>query len=369
MRVIAILMLAALAAFGQRHKVEEVDTEKPQGKLLQQIMTENDAGKKSALMEQFTEQFPKDEGTAWILEQLQAAYIKANNPDKIISAGDRLLAIDPSDPEAALQCLKAAEAKKDLPAIKKYSAAASASARKMAAAPKPADAEAVKGWESEVSYAKQVDTYTEYALFRVAVESTDPKTTIEFAEVLEQRNPASEYVAQVRQAQFVSYQRTGANDKAIAFAEKTLATDQSNEVMLLVVADHYMQAKKAPEKVHAYTAKASEVMGAKQKPPAMSDNDWNALKGLARYLNGKLYYDEGKFPQADQELRAAAPLLENDAQRKPEVLYLLGFANYKMDKPQEAANFYKACAALKSPFQATAAKNLQGIKTQYQGVK
>ena len=59
--------------------------------------------------------------TPWVLEQLQGIYVKANEPDKIIAAGDKLLALDPDDPEAALQCLKAAETKKDAAAIKKYS--------------------------------------------------------------------------------------------------------------------------------------------------------------------------------------------------------------------------------------------------------
>src|ERR1700730_12190276 len=99
MRVIVILIVAALAAFGQPRKaVEEVDTEKPEGKLLQQIGNEPDPAKKAALMEEFAKQFPKIEGTAWILEQLQGIYIKANDPDKIIAAGDKLLAVDPHDP-------------------------------------------------------------------------------------------------------------------------------------------------------------------------------------------------------------------------------------------------------------------------------
>jgi hypothetical protein len=40
-----------------------------------------------------------------------------------------------------------------------------------------------------------------------------------------------------------------------------------------------------------------------------------------------------------------------------------------MDKIQEAANFNRECAAIKSPFQAQAAKNLAVIKSQYRGVK
>ena len=373
MRTLTILLVLALTAFAQRHKMESVDAEKPEGKLLQQILQESDQAKKAAIMEQFAEQYPKLEDTAWVLEQLQGFYVSSNQPDKVIAAGEKLLAIDPADPEAALQCLKAAEARKDLALVKKFSATTSANARKIANAPKPANADEVENWKAQTDYAKQVDTYSQYAIFSAAVQATDPKVTIELAELLQQRDPQGEYAAKVQQPLFMAYRQAGANDKAMALAERVLATDQTNEDMLLVVADDYMQNKKDPEKVHTYSARIVEVMAAKPKPDGVSDADWTARKslvtGLAHYMNGKLYYNETRFSQADQELRSALPLVESNAAIKPEVLYLLGFANYKLDKPQEAANYYRACAAIKGPFQTTAAKNLQGIKTQYSGVK
>jgi hypothetical protein len=36
-----------------------------------------------------------------------------------------------------------------------------------------------------------------------------------------------------------------------------------------------------------------------------------------------------------------------------------------MQKPREAADFYRACAAIPGPMQAQAAKNLQAIKAKY----
>ena len=373
MRKAAIFMAFALAAFAQRHKMETVDAEKPEGKLLQQILQENDAAKKAALMEQYGEQFPKTQDAPWVLEQLQTMYVTANQPDKVIAAGEKLLAVDPDDPEAAMQCLKAAEAKKDLEQIKKFSAVTGTNARKIMNAPKPANADEVEHWKAQADYAKQVDTYSQYALYSAAVQSRDPKVVIELAEMLQKHDANGEYAVKVLPTEFIAYRQTGANDKAVALAERVLTTDQTNEDMLLVVADNYLQNKKDPEKVHTYTAKVVEVMAAKAKPEGISDGDWTARKnmvtGLAHYMNGKLYYNETKFPQADTELRSALPLVESNAAIKPEVLYLLGFANYKLDKPQEAANYYRACAAIKSAYQATAAKNLQGIKTQYSGVK
>src|ERR1044072_6390197 len=113
MRLVVLFVAFALTASGQRHKIEEVNSEKPEGKLLQQIMQENDTAKKAALLDQFAGEFPKQEATPWVLEQLQAIYVAGKDTDKIIATGDKLLALDPDDPEAAVQCLKAAEAKTD----------------------------------------------------------------------------------------------------------------------------------------------------------------------------------------------------------------------------------------------------------------
>ena len=114
-------------------------------------------------------------------------------------------------------------------------------------------------------------------------------------------------------------------------------------------------------------------MAAKPKPEGMSDADWNNRKtlvtGLAHYMSGKLYYVEKNYGKADTELRAALPMAESNANMKPEVLFFLGFANYQLKKPQDAANFYKACAAIKSQFQASAQKSLLGIKNEYRGIQ
>jgi hypothetical protein len=368
-----LIFALVLPLAGQRHKIEEVNSEKPDGKLLQQIMQENDAAKRTALLEQFSTEFAQSKDVAWVLEQLQAAYVKTNDAGKILAAGDKLLAIDPDDPEAALQNLKAAEAQKDPALIRKYSAVTAKAARKMAGAPQPKEADEVAAWKSSVEYAKQVASYADYALYRAAVESRDPKTVIDLAEALRQQNPESEYSSKVTQQLFIAYRQANDNAKALALAEQVLATDQSSEDMLLVVADNYAQQNKEPAKVHAYAAKIVEVMASKPKPEGVSDTDWANRKtlvtGLAHYMSGKLYYTEKNYGKADQELRAALPMAETNANMKPEVLFFLGFSNYQLKKPQDAANYYKACAAIKSQFQAAAQKSLLGIRNEYRGIQ
>ena len=361
MRTVLLLIAFSLAAFAQRHKLDEVDAEKPEGKLLQQCMQENDAAKKAALMEQFVEQYPKLEPTAWILEQLQSYYVKAGQPDNVLIAGDKLLAVDPDDPEAALQNLKAAETRKDLALIQKYSDLTSANARKEAAS--------TQSSKEEVEYARQVAQYADYALFRAAAEQSDPKMTVQLSEKLAARSPDSEYVPKMNNLMFLAYRQTGATDKALALAEKTLAVDQSDPDMLLVVANSYLEQKKDPAKVHAYSAKVVEIM-----TPRSGDKTAPIIIGVAHYISGKQYMNDNQYSPADQELRKALPLVESNVQLKPEVLFLLGLANYKLaggnaERAQDSANFFRSCAAIKSPFQATAATNLKRIQTEYHGIK
>ena len=373
MRLSVLLIAFALTASGQRHKIEEINSEKPEGKLLQQIMQENDASKKAALLDQFATEFPKHEGTPWVLEQLQAIYVAGNDPDKIIAAGDKLLTLDPDDPEAAVQCIKAAEAKKDPALIKKYSGLASAAARKIIDAPEPKDADEAAARKAEVAYAKGVQQFAEYSIYRAAAESRDPKVTIDLAEALRERSPNGEYSVKIAQPLFVAYRMTGNQPKAVALAEKVVPVDQSSEDMVLVLVDSYMQQKKEGERVHTYSAAIVQSLAQKPKPEGMSDADWtthkNQITGLAHYLNGKQYHNENNFAKADVELRAALPLVENNAAIKPEVLYMLALSDFKLEKLQEAANYFRACAAVKSPYQQLATTNLARMKTQYTGIK
>ncbi|MEO8591955.1 MAG: hypothetical protein ABI759_01410 [Candidatus Solibacter sp.] len=48
---------------------------------------------------------------------------------------------------------------------------------------------------------------------------------------------------------------------------------------------------------------------------------------------------------------------------------MLAMSNFKLEKPQEAANYFRSCAAVKSPFQQLSATNLARMKTQYTGIR
>jgi len=366
------LALAALPVWAQCHKLAEVNTASPEGQLLQQAGQEEDAAKKLALQEQFVTQYPQHEAAGWVYEQLLNGYVKANNGDKAMAVAEKLATMPPECVEDAQQSLKAAELKKDPDLVLKWSAKTSELAQKVVASPQPTDADEVENWKARVDYARQVNTYTEYSLYAMALQTADPKKQVVLIEALQQRNPKSEYLAKAVDALFIAYQKAGATDKAVAFAQQVAATGSPNEDMLLVLTDDAAK-KKDGDKVHAYSAKLVDLMGSKPKPEGVADADWtkrkNTILGLAYEIDGKQYFNDGKPAQADQELRKSLPLVEGNPTVKTEVLFYLGLSNYKMEKVQDAYTFFKACAAVSSPFQAQATKNMTAIRTQYHGVK
>ncbi len=366
------LMFAAAPAWTQCHKLAEMNTTTPEGQLLQKAGLEEDAAKKQALQEEFVAQYPQHEAAGWIYEQLLIAYVKANDGDKAVAVAEKLAAIPPECVEVAQQSLKAAELKKDPDLVLKWSAKTSELAQKVIASPQPTAADEVENWKARVDYARQVNTYTEYSLYATALTTADPKKQAALIESLQQRNPKSEYLAKAADTLFVAYQKSGQTDKAVALAQQVAATGSPSEDMLLVLTQDAAK-KKDRDKVHAYSAKLEELVGSRPKPEGVADADWtkrkNAILVFAYSVNGEQYFNEGKLAPADQELRKALPLVEDGTPTKPEVLFFLGLANYKMEKAQDAYNFFKACAAVKSSYQAQANKNLLAIRTQYHGIK
>ena len=366
MRNILLVAIIAAGTLAAEH-VPVIDASTPEGQALQKIGQESDDAKKTPLLEEFVTTYPASASIGWVLEQLQPAYVKAGKFDEALGLGDKLLAMDGDDTEAALQNLKAAEGKKDAALVLKWSDRTDQNAKKVLAQPQPKGEDELDAWKKHQDYAKQVDQYTEYTLYSAAVQAADPKQKLQLVSALRTRNAQSQYLPQMAQQEFLAYRQSGDNAKAVALAEGILATDQTNEDMLLVVADSYMQKKSNPDKVLTYSAKMVEVMSAKPKPEGVGDADWekrkNLIVGLGHQWSGKTYMDQNKFPQADRELRLALPLISGDNNLKGETTFLLGLANYKMKKIPDAIKFNQMCAAIRSPYQAQAEKNIKAMQS------
>ncbi|HUI81582.1 MAG TPA: hypothetical protein VLY24_26840 [Bryobacteraceae bacterium] len=249
------------------------------------------------------------------------------------------LAVRADDLDDALAAVKAAEPSKDIAKIKQAAAAAHEAAKKWETATAPSDADK-ENYEARARYAKEVDTYSEYSLYALAIQS-DSKTAADLATTIEQQNPKSKYLEMpdllVLQADNALNRKQ--TDRALSYANR-------------IIAD---AGRKAPEGV--------------------TEADWERAKnaGLGRgyWTAGVILAEQQKFAVADKDLRAALPLIKGDNRLMGPALFYLGVANYNLSnmtnskaKMLEAAKFSEQSAQIQGPYQDQANRNANAMKDQ-----
>lgn len=379
MRRIGFALLTALLAapgWAQEHKLT-INAETPEGQVLAQIGQEADEAKKLALMEDFAAKYPKHEAIAWVYEQMYPAYQKANQFDKGLAVCDKLLTVDPEDARSAHGCLKIAEATKNPDTVKAWSERTSAIARKVAASPKPSGEDEAEAWKTRVDFARQFDIYTVYSLYAAALGTPDAKKKIELMDALEKRDEKYQHLPALRDHVFRAL--LAANDVAgaVALADGLAGKNLATEDMLLVSADAAFN-KKEYDRATERSAQTIAMLAGKAKPEGIGDADWEARKnGLlsrAHYIEGVSYGIQNKHAQADKSLRAGLPFMKGNDQLLAGAYFYLGLANFKLgdsktpdkDRILDALKFNQECAAIKSPFQASAQRNIKAIRAQFQ---
>src|ERR1039458_10069526 len=115
-----------------------------------------------------------------------------------------------ADLESTFQALKDAEAKGDAALVKKLAVETGAMAKEAAAEAAPASADEKPAWTDRVKYAQDVQSYTEYALYAVAVKGP-AATTVGLMSTLEEQNPKSKYLDQGYGAYLGALEQTGAS--------------------------------------------------------------------------------------------------------------------------------------------------------------
>jgi tetratricopeptide (TPR) repeat protein len=380
MRIWVWLAVAAIAApaAAQRHKID-INTETPEGQLLQQIGITEDEGKKLALLEEFAAKYPTHAGLPWVYGQLQPRYLKASQFDKVFPVVEKLLESDPTDVEMAHGALKAAEGKKEAELIIQWSALTTEAAKKAEATKQPEDEDEAEAWKHKVEFARQVQKYAEYSIYAAALTEQDPGKKLLLMDTLAQKHPESEYNKTLSPQYFLVYRQAGNTQKALEVALKQIAAGDTNEDMLLVVTDHYFNQKDS-EKVLEYSARLVEVMKTKPAPQGVSAEDWerkkNVTTGVALWMAGMTHASKSQWSQTDTVLREALPLLAGNDTLLSHATFQLGLANMRIgesskdgNRIQAALNYFRQCAGIKGPSQGTAARNVKAIQAQYRGLK
>ncbi|HLK18279.1 MAG TPA: hypothetical protein VKT81_04950 [Bryobacteraceae bacterium] len=366
--LISSLLLLPLAAQDQKqHFTINVGT--PEGVMLQSIGSEPDDEKKLPLALDFLAKYPKHEGAVWVANQAETIYIKQKEYDKALEVGEKTFADNPTDLELDYNTIKAAEGKEDPGQLKTWCARASDLARKtLADAKAPADEDE----KQHVEYVKGVQSYSEYALYALALKLKDPKQVAELGSALEEQNVKSPYMAQLSGVYLNALTQSGQAAKACTAAEK-LATANTKDVDAGVNAANCSLQKKQYDRAVAYSSHVLEALGSRSKPEGMSDADWaskkSMLAGRANWIAGMSYASENKLGPADKSLRAALPSVKGEPLMLAPALFQLALANYQLGKAlgdkakiKDGLQFFQQCADISGPYQDQASKNVTTIK-------
>ncbi len=272
----------------------------------------------------------------------------------------------------AFDSLKKAQAAKNAADVKKWAEETSKLARAEAAKPQPDDASQVDYWKSRVDYAKQTDTYTEYALAATAMlPGLAPADVVALVDQLLKQNPKSSYLSMAAQTYVTSLSKAGAA-KQMDGAAKILASVPDSEDALFALADGSMTAKRN-EQAYTYATRLVSTLSKKAKPEGMSDADWNTKKSQ---LTARGYYIAGVasclreiWVDCDKQLRSAAPLVSGQPALAQPTYFYLGTANYQISrvsnsrqKLQEAIKFTQQAADMAGPMQDQARRNVYAMQ-------
>lgn len=367
---VLLALPCALPVLAQEKQNFTINVSTPEGALLQSIGQETDDAKKVTEEQDFLAKYPKHEAAGWVAGQLESSLFAQKDNDKVLQVADAAWANGP-DMDVAYYALKAAVAKDDGAAAKQWSARTAEAARKIIASSK---APANDDEKHDLEYAKEVDEYSEYGLYVLALKA-QPKEEVDLVDTLIKQNPKSQYLPEVANSYFSALGKAGEAAKACPAAMK-MAVDKNAEAMLYA-ADCDWRANKA-EGVVSYAAKASEAAGTRAKREGVSESDWStekaALIGTASFYTGVGYTMEMRFGPANKALKAALPAIKGNSQLYAIALFDLGLANYSLGKSlgdkgqmREGLKYFQESAGIASPMQDQASRNAKLVLNELGG--
>jgi hypothetical protein len=360
-----LVLPGALTLAAQEKQNFIINVSTPEGQLLQTLGQETEDARKVTLAQDFLAKYPKHEAAGWVSAQLEAGLLAQKDNDKVLEVAEAAYANAP-DMDAAYYALKAAVAKQDIEQTKKWSARTSEAARKNISSTKPTDDEG----KQQLEYAKQVDEYSEYALYVVALKS-QPRDEIDLVDTLIKQNPKSQYLSEVASSYFTALGKAGQGAKVCAMADK-MAVDKNAEAMIQA-ADCASHANRAAAVV-SYGNKAIEALNTRPKREGDSDSQKAALIATAQYYIGTGNAMDMRWGPANKALRAALPGIKNNPGLYAFALFDLGLANYNLAKPlgdraqmREALKFFQESAGMSWSMQDQASRNAKLVLNELGG--
>jgi len=269
------------------------------------------------------------------------------------------------------QNLRDAAAKKDAAQVKTLAVKACEMARKVISGPEPTNAIEKEDWPTRIAYSKEIEAFTEYALYATAIQS-EPATLVDLMGILEQQSPKSKYLDQGYEPYLAALHQVGKDDAIPALVEKAVVNFPNNPDLLLVMATG-AQAKKQSDRAIGFANRLVAAANSRQKPEAESAADWERQKGVwlgrGYWIAGVENGAKNLYALSNKSLRAALPYIKGEPSLMGPALFYLGVANYQLgamtnNKKQvlEGATFSDQCAAIEGSFQQGCRQNAQNMK-------
>jgi hypothetical protein len=335
--------------------------------------------KQLELLDAFVIQFPKYGGMSAIYAQTQEVCIRLQLWDRALALGEKLLAIDGSDAQALRLNLAAAEGKKDATLATKWrerlqqieqpgpaGVTVSENIRLPWVDEEPADDAVPVDFSSLPKYQR---LRAEATLFNRALEEKDPKKRVKLLSVFAKEFSSSSHMPEARYLSFVAYRDADEHAKALVTAEAILEHDKTREDVLFYAAQRYFLAKREPAKTIAYMELVQKLLGTREKPQQLGDEQWEAQRRIMRlyswWIPGSIRVSQQQWAEADTALRNALAASPPGSELRPLILTNLAWANYKLRKIPDALAFYRHCAAIPGPLQQAAEQSIAFIKSEY----
>ena len=277
--------------------------------------------------------------------------------------------------DEAFAALKAAEAKKDAALVKKLAAQTHALVAEELQVPQPEGADMLTAWKERLAWARDVDSFSEYALYSVSIPAA-PAVAVDLLQTLEKQNPKSKYLDDGGYARyFTALSQAGQAAQIVPVAQRAIANLPNCVDALLVLVDNALTrgdlgtASTLGQRVVAAMSKET-------KPEGMAQADWDRKRGTALghgyYAIGMANATGNKYYEVDRNLRAALPFIKGNNALLGPALFQLGVANYQLGRQlldrqrmMQAADFSDQASRIPGfPNQNDAWRNSQAIRAE-----
>lgn len=363
---LTLLCLSSGAIAGQRYQLSYTHGS-PEGASLELIEHQFDLKERIQQIERFIELYPNHSAVDYLLEQLQVIHLRAKLYGASISYGERLLKRHPLDIDAALRCLQAAEAARNQDLAQAWNQRIVALSEQILASEQPKDVPDAL-WRQDVETAKSYIAQRDYTQFTEAIQAKTNREKIARLEELLRANPKSPYVDQAWSHLANAYRAAGDPARTLQAAEMILAKHPNDPDALLLSAQVLLERRSNYPKILDYANRVIQGIAQMAKPQQYSDKEWEKRKnyylGSAHLVIGNVFVNQNGFAMADKHLRQSLHYLKGAEQTQAAVYFYLGWANYHLEKYQEAAAFFKECLSFGGAYAEQAMRNLNIMRSQ-----